>query len=284
MAFIGIDRGIVDHWIYKDAEYFKVWFEMLYRARYAQEPKTDIEDGELYTIQYGEFIYGRPKWSARIGISEQRLKTLVKKLTQEGMIEVTSRFRRFTIYKIINYEKYNQQGNQPSNQQGSQEQQGFSGIGNQQNNQQINQPSTSSQPASNQPATTKEQSKQSNKVNKEKDNKKHYAEFVSLTEEEYQKLVSEHGESFTARCITILDNYKGANKKKYASDYRAILNWVISRATEEVDKEKRRTAQPDRTKTGRPTMSVVSSEAPGSSLSPEERARLRELARNLDAS
>ena len=61
----------------------------------------------------------------------------------------------------------------------------------------------------------------------EKDNKKSYAEFVKLTEVEYQKLVNAHGEDFAKECITVLDNYKGSVGKKYISDYRAILNWVI---------------------------------------------------------
>jgi len=61
-------------------------------------------------------------------------------------------------------------------------------------------------------------------------NKIVYAEFVKLTETEYNKLVSEHNESNTKIFISILDNYKGANGKVYKSDYRAILNWVIDRA------------------------------------------------------
>ena len=31
--------------------------------------------------------------------------------------------------------------------------------------------------------------------------------------------------------ITTLDNYKGSNNKKYASDYRAILSWVADKIT-----------------------------------------------------
>jgi len=65
------------------------------------------------------------------------------------------------------------------------------------------------------------------------DKKKKYAEFVTLTEEEHKKLVAEHGEELTTQMITILDNYKGANGKKYKSDYRAILTWVIKRAKED---------------------------------------------------
>lgn len=63
-----------------------------------------------------------------------------------------------------------------------------------------------------------------------------YAEFVRMTEEEYGRLLSGHGEEKTKRAIEILDNYKGSNGKTYKSDYRAILNWVIDRVNEEFGK------------------------------------------------
>jgi hypothetical protein len=69
-----------------------------------------------------------------------------------------------------------------------------------------------------------------------KPEKNKYAEFVSMTEEEYQKLVSRYGSVITKRMIEVLDNYKGANGKKYASDYRAILNWVAERVKNETRK------------------------------------------------
>jgi hypothetical protein len=56
-----------------------------------------------------------------------------------------------------------------------------------------------------------------------------YAEFVEMKESEYNKLVEEHGEPLTKKMIEVLDNYKGANGKKYKSDYRAILNWVVGK-------------------------------------------------------
>jgi Mg-chelatase subunit ChlI len=74
----------------------------------------------------------------------------------------------------------------------------------------------------------KDKSKDKEKNTKE-DKKLKYADFVKLTKAEYEKLVSEHGESNTIEMIRVLDNYKGANGKKYASDYRAILNWVVDR-------------------------------------------------------
>lgn len=69
-----------------------------------------------------------------------------------------------------------------------------------------------------------------NDINKKNINKKiHFAEFVSMTNAEYEKLVSTYGKDIADQCITILDNYKGANGKKYKNDYRAILNWVIDK-------------------------------------------------------
>jgi hypothetical protein len=56
-----------------------------------------------------------------------------------------------------------------------------------------------------------------------------YAEFVQLKESEYNKLLEEHGKPLTDKMIKVLDNYKGANGKKYKSDYRAILNWVVDK-------------------------------------------------------
>jgi len=69
---------------------------------------------------------------------------------------------------------------------------------------------------------------------KKDDVKIKFAEFVSMTNAEYQALVTKLGNEYAAkRCIEILDNYKGSNGKKYKSDYRAILNWVIERYLKE---------------------------------------------------
>lgn len=71
------------------------------------------------------------------------------------------------------------------------------------------------------------------KEKKKTDAKTHYAEFVTMTSEEYDKLVSTYGTEFVKQCISVLDNYKGANGKKYNSDYRAILSWVVGRVKKE---------------------------------------------------
>lgn len=56
--------------------------------------------------------------------------------------------------------------------------------------------------------------------------KKHkYAEFVSMTEEEHQKLVQQFGEKGAQDRIDNLNLYKGSTGKKYKEDYLTILNW-----------------------------------------------------------
>ena len=161
--FLPLSRDIRQHWIYSDSQYLHVWIEMLFAARFSKEPQKNIYKGTLYTINYGEFIFGRPSWSKKMKISEQRLKTLISKLEKENMICKVKKFSRFTIYSIVNYEKFNQQNNQHSNQQPAVENSDITVCANQHNNQHSNHQVTSIQPASNQQVTNKEESKECSK-------------------------------------------------------------------------------------------------------------------------
>ena len=90
------------------------------------------------------------------------------------------------------------------------------------------------------PKSPKRKSTKSKRLETPTVQKHQYAEFVAMTNDEYKSLVdNEHLGTQTAvnRCIEILDNYKGANGKKYKSDYRAILTWVIDRYREEQQKQ-----------------------------------------------
>ena len=66
------------------------------------------------------------------------------------------------------------------------------------------------------------------------------AEFVSMTADEYQKLIDEFGKEDTDALVAILDNYKGSSGKKYKSDYRAIRSWCVER----LEEQKRRNSAP----------------------------------------
>jgi hypothetical protein len=70
-------------------------------------------------------------------------------------------------------------------------------------------------------------------LNSKNQEKVKYADFVLMTSTENEKLINEHGVDNTNLFIKILNNYKGANGKKYKSDYLAIQNWVIKKTKED---------------------------------------------------
>lgn len=76
-------------------------------------------------------------------------------------------------------------------------------------------------------------SRKSSSKKKAQDNKKNYAEAVTMTEEEYQKLTQQHTKTFVDKCIEILNNYKLSSGKQYKSDYHTILNWVVERVSKD---------------------------------------------------
>lgn len=143
-GFIKIYRDVKKHWIYQDAEYFKVWCEMLINAAY--EPSKKIINGILVELDTGEFVFGRNKWADRLGISPQRLRTLIKKMVDDDMIVNAKQYPKFTIYLVKNYAKYHQQSNQ--------QQPITNAMPGDTANQQNNQLPTNCQPTTNQLPTT----------------------------------------------------------------------------------------------------------------------------------
>ena len=91
------------------------------------------------------------------------------------------------------------------------------------------------------PPLTTEQKEKAEKAKKYK-----YADYVTLTKDEYAKLSSQYSDDSAKRMIDILNNYKGSSGKRYKSDYMAILNWVVDRYNEELQKNgiERKTTNP----------------------------------------
>lgn len=86
-----------------------------------------------------------------------------------------------------------------------------------------------------------------------KPKKKQYADKVRMQPSEYEKLVKTYGKEFTDKLIEELDNYKAASGKKYAEDYRAILNWVVDKCEKKYPNlMKRQTSSNDTQDDGNP--------------------------------
>ncbi|NRF91507.1 hypothetical protein HQN89_10800 [Paenibacillus frigoriresistens] len=170
----------------------------------------DQYKGVEVPVKRGQLITSRKKiveeWFKNDkDVSEQKVRTTLAKLSNLGFLTIEST-NWYTLITVVKYEVY----------QGDDDEV----------NQPINQDLTSNQPALNQHLTTNKNVKN---VKKEKII---YAEFVTMTDEEHEKLVIAHGEEKTKRMIEILNSYKGSNGKKYKSDYLAILNWVVERVNQ----------------------------------------------------
>ncbi|GIO33696.1 MULTISPECIES: conserved phage C-terminal domain-containing protein [Paenibacillus] len=120
-GFIPIGRELQNHWLRRDKDYWNVFCEMYFLARYSDKPETRVIDGQEVTINQREFIFGRSSWSTRMDISERRLRTLIKKLVDEGFIKQVSKYSKFTIYSFEYVPEMNQKSDQHNDQHSDQQ-------------------------------------------------------------------------------------------------------------------------------------------------------------------
>lgn len=130
-GWIKIHRKILKWEWYQDANTKSLFFHLLLCANHADKKWQGV------MIKRGQMVTGRIRLSQELGLSEQSIRTSLKRLksTSEVTIKSTS---KYSIITIVNYEAYNSENSMP----------------NQQSNQQSNQQVTSNQPASNQQVTT----------------------------------------------------------------------------------------------------------------------------------
>lgn len=104
-GFALLHRKIMDVPFYKDPEAAHLWVHLLLRANYEQTlVSTDIGD---VICQRGEFITGRNTLSIETGITPDRVKALLRKFKNLGMISTLAN-NRFTVLRVIKYDEYQQ--------------------------------------------------------------------------------------------------------------------------------------------------------------------------------
>jgi len=197
-GWIKIDRGIVNHWIWKDDSYLKAWIALLLAANH-EEKKTLIQ-GELITCKRGQVIMSLSSLSDLFGKgwSIQRVRTFLKLLSDDSIVEVEglSKTTRVTVCK---YDIY--QGVQQT----------------------INKQSTSNQQATNKQSTTTKEGK----------NKKKYKDILMVDfdtsdcSEEFLKSYT-IAESFRKKFIQIIDSKGGSLKELEEAKVEAWVNPIIS--------------------------------------------------------
>lgn len=136
-GFIKLYRKFTDWEWYDDINTCRVFIHLLIKANYKDKKWRGID------IKRGQYLTSRNNLIQETGLTEQQIKTSLKRLKSTN--EITSQStNNYTIISITNYDLY-QETNQPDNQQ-----------------------LTSEQPATNQQLTT---TKESNNIKKEKKEK-----------------------------------------------------------------------------------------------------------------
>lgn len=138
-GFIKIYRKMLDWEWYKEENAKNLFIHCLLKANW--------KDGRYqgYDVPRGSFVTGRRQLSQELNISEQSIRTALKRLKSTNEITIKAT-RNFSIITIVNYEKY------------------------QDINQELNQQLTSNQPTTNQQLTTIEERKNSKKGRSEREN------------------------------------------------------------------------------------------------------------------
>lgn len=111
-GWIRMQRGIVDHWVFSEADALKLWVYLLMSANY--EDKSRTFNGHLTQVKRGQLIYGRHAVSQRLGISEAKLRRYMKQFIKDEMIsqQITN---KYSVITITCYEKYQDASQQKAN-------------------------------------------------------------------------------------------------------------------------------------------------------------------------
>ncbi len=196
-GWIKLHRRILRNKLYPNGRPFtklEAWLDLLLLVNHKEE-QVEI-NYKTYRINPGESVKSIKTWANRWGWSRKRVQRFFRFLKKEDMIDFVSD-QNTTHLTVCKWPGYQSKG-------------------------------ASNAHRTHIKRTSEEHHTPTNKNDKNgKNEKKAYAEFVSMTRHEYETLVQQYGERDTKKMISKLDNYKGAHGKTYDSDYRTILLWVV---------------------------------------------------------
>jgi hypothetical protein len=200
-GYIKLYRSVMDNsiWKKKPFSYGQAWAHLILIANH--KGGTIWVQGTPIKISRGQVGWSKAKLESVFGWTRSQLRTFIKRLKSDHMIDHTS-VGKLSIITMLNYDKYH--GNDQAN----------------------DHPIAIPSPSHRHPIA----------INKnDKNNKKEKKEYISprlgehenvlLTREEFDKLHNKLGADALDDLIEKLSGYVASTGKKYKSHYATILNW-----------------------------------------------------------
>lgn len=106
-GWIKIERDIVDHWVFQDAEYFRAWMLILLMANH--ETAKILINKVPTVIPRGAFHSSIAIMSAKLGWTKKRTIRYLKMLEMDEML-TTKRSACGTTFFVVNWPKYQGKG------------------------------------------------------------------------------------------------------------------------------------------------------------------------------
>ena len=103
-GWIKINREIVNHWLWSDAERLKWWLDLLFLANW--DDKKVLHDSHLFTLKRGQIIASVAFLCERWEKSNKTVVKYLQMLESEKMIKREILYRQTPIITICNYELY----------------------------------------------------------------------------------------------------------------------------------------------------------------------------------
>lgn len=105
MNYIKINKEIIDHWLFQNADFFRAWVWMLVKANWKKGSFLHRKSGEQIEVSRGQFFTTERCLATAFGWSRTKVKTFLERLKTDKIID-HKKDQNGTLISICNYDKY----------------------------------------------------------------------------------------------------------------------------------------------------------------------------------
>ena len=102
-GFVKLNRKILENAVFSDGNFLRLWIYILCRAAY--RTKDVIFDGNIVHLERGQLITGRKRLASELGMNENKVYSMLKKLERLGSVSIDAR-NKFSVLTVVNWDRY----------------------------------------------------------------------------------------------------------------------------------------------------------------------------------